>query len=154
MPTKKQEFVKWSRRDFVPTHKWPQAITKLLSKERISNPERYKSFCFFYGNGVSPNKIRDFMYCFNLDREAKRHVEYLIKNKKTNWTYWDVTDKHSKTFRGNNVKIKAEPKPILNWELKDPRPPLRGGGPGVWRVPQWSAAVEDFSGYFWDPRMQ
>lgn len=156
MPSKKQEFVKWSRRDFVPTHEWPRAISSLLAKTKISNQERYKSFCFFYGNGVSPNKIRDFMYGFNLDKSAKRHIEYLIKNNKTNWTYWDVTDKHSKTFRGSDVKIKAEVEPpMLNWNLKDPRPPLTGGGPGIWRPPYIPQRGEfDFSGYFWDPRMQ
>jgi len=156
MPTKKQEFVKWSRRDFVPTHKWPHAISRLLSQTKISNQERYKSFCFFYGNGVHPNKIRDFMYCFNLDREAKRHVEYLLKNTKSKWKYWDVTEQHSKYFTGGEVKIKAELPPMLKWKLKDPRPPLRGGGPGVWTVPKWSNRVRkyDFSGYFWDPRMQ
>lgn len=160
MPTKKQEFVKWSHRDFVPTHKWPRAISTLLSKDRISNQERYKSFCFFYGNGVDPNKIRDFMYSFNLDREAKRHVEYLIKNKKQNWTYWDVNDNHSKTFRGKNIKIKAELEPPIsdpfpNVTLTDPRAPLTGGGPGIWRRPYIPERGEyDFSGYFWDPRMQ
>jgi len=100
------------------------------------------------------------MYCFKLDREAKRHVEYLIKNKKTNWTYWDVTDRHSKTFRGNNIKIKAEAEPIISDPfpkivLQDPKGPLTGGGPGVWRPPYIPERGEfDFSGYFWDPRMQ
>jgi len=164
MPSKKQDFVKWSRRDFVPTHEWPRAISSLLAKSNISNMERYKSFCFFYGNGVSPNKIREFMYCFNLNKEAKRHVEYLIKNKKTNWTYWDVLEKHSKTFRGVDVKIKAElhepvHQPFPLWKLREARPPLRGGGPGVWRVPQWRDPPRlyddwDFRGYFWDPRLQ
>jgi len=166
MPSKKQEFVKWSRREFVPTHEWPHAISNLLSQERISNQERYKSFCFFYGNGIDPNKIRDFMYCFNLDKEAKRHVEYLIKNKKTNWKYWDVTDRHSKTFRGTNIKIKAAVEPINidpfpNVNLRDPRGPLQGGGPDEWRVPDRGEARWALPGqfdmnprWFWDPSMQ
>lgn len=104
------------------------------------------------------------MYTFNLDREAKRHVEYLLNNTKKNWTYWDVTENHSKTFTGRNIKIKAEPESTFKWKWKHPdrNPPLTGGGPGVWKVPSWDPQHQtswgiqtyDFSGYFWDPRMQ
>jgi len=105
------------------------------------------------------------MYCFNLDKEAKRHILYLVKNIKNNWKYWDVSEKRSKTFTGRKVKIKAVVDDYndhkdksadywKNWKFSG-----KGtGGPKdyrSWRPPYIPERGEfDFSGAFWDPRIQ
>jgi len=105
------------------------------------------------------------MYCFNLDKEAKRHVLYLVKNVKTNWKYWDVLERRSKTFTGRKVKIKAAVNDYNDHKDKDASywnnwkyGWKSSGGPRdyrSWRPPYIPERGEfDFRGSFWDARMQ
>lgn len=101
--TAKQRFLAWCRFDFVEPHLWPRSIRALLGQKRISNQDRFKAFCFFYGNIMIPQKVWDFMLCYPLDQSAIRQIKWLFRNVNPNWTYWDVYERRTLSLKGKPV---------------------------------------------------
>lgn len=128
-------FLAYCDGDWYNAQQWPHAIRSLLGKPNLNNQERFKAFCFFYGNGLQPGRIRQFMYSYPQDPAAVRQFEWLFKNVKTSWRYWDIGHRRSLYMTGKSV-IPEKKNSIVGKRFLTPTDKL------------------PLKGYFWDPRLQ
>lgn len=86
-----------------PLRDWPEALRKAYTK-RLTNKTRFGLYCFLRGNGCDPAIFLSYFakrpYALT-DKNAVAHLIYLWKHEKKNWTYWDMTHKHSSTLGGS-----------------------------------------------------
>lgn len=89
--------------DWFPMSVWPYAIQNCFLADRMSNSDRFKTFVFFTGNGMSTDHAKHRICKYHrCDKDAVRQLEWLTKLYETGnpskYTYFDVMVRKSQRW--------------------------------------------------------
>lgn len=83
-----------------PQDKWPWKLKPyFFGRKHPKNPMRYGLVSFLLVNGVDKETIQEwFLMAYNLDREARNHIFYLLYQRKAPFYAWHTYAKITEVY--------------------------------------------------------